>query len=475
MAICRDAKKEFSCQLFIFLAIVLLLYAAFAKPSRTGDGWQYMLMAVSFSNHHSFELTKSDRLYAYNEIAIKNDLQDKFGSQYFRKKKPGYFKALNNKSYSFHFWFYSLIASLFIPLFSFLKLNLLGIFQFTNSILLILLMYWINFHAKLTSKQKFWLTFITLLGPTWYYLKWTHPEIFSFVLLYISLLEYRDNKKISACLFSSLASLQNPAIALFPAFMVGRALIEKRKMDVDILLMSLASAVCLLPSVFYYNYFRVFSLIAKHAVHYDLLSMKRMLSLFFDLNFGMIIFIPMMLLAAVFLCFKKDKNCLGAVFLLLGMALVCSVQGNWNSGMQYIHRYAFWMMPFLFVATLDYFTSFDRKKFMLIVGVFLLTTTIPCLIYRIIDYKYLDFSPQALLVLNLKPSWYNPEYEVFAQRTTHKLGTIKFPVVYESKIFGVRKMLVKDENTGLVGYLNNDDLFVHKESIKPKVEQARDD
>jgi hypothetical protein len=475
MAICRDAKKALSYQLFMILAIILLLYTALAKPSRTGDGWQYMLMSVSFANHHSCELTNNDLSYAYKEIAVKNNIQDRFGSRYFRHKKPGYYKALNNQSYSYHFWFYSLLASLFIPLFSFLKLNLLGIFQFTNSILLILLMYWINFRAQLTPKQKFWLAFITLLGPTWYYLKWTHPEIFSFVLLYISLLEFRDNHKISACLFSSLASLQNPAIGLFPLFVIVQTLMQKKKIDKSILFMSGASAISIIPCIFYYRHFRVFSLIAKHAIRYDLLSLNRMLSLFFDLNFGMIIFIPMILLAAIFLCLKKDKKCLGAVFLLLAMALVCSAQGNWNSGMQYIHRYAFWMMPFLFLATMDYFTSFAKKKFMIIASVFLFTTTIPCLIYRIIDYNYLAFSPQALLVLNLRPSWYNPEYEVFAQRTTHKIGKIKFPVVYESKTFGVRKMLVKDENTGLVGYLNNDDLFVRKESKKPVVEQARDD
>ena len=462
VAIYRAAKKPISYQVFIIFSISFLLYTALAKPIRTGDGWQYMLMATSFANHHSFELKKSDITYAYNKIAIIINRQNEIEHLYLNEGRSGYYKALNNNLYSSHFWFYSLIASLFIPIFSFLKLNLLSIFQFTNAILIILLMYWINYRAKLTPKQKYWLIFITLSGPTWYYLKWTHPEMFSFALLYISLLEYRDNKKISACLFSSLSSLQNMAIILFPAFIIVQELIQKKKLDKNVFLMSLVSTICLIPSIFFYINFRVFSLIGKYAVDYSLISLNRMLSLFFDLNFGMIIFIPMILLAAIFLCFKKDKNCLTAVFLLLAMALICSAQKNWNSGMQYINRYSFWMMPFLLVATMDYFTKIDKEKIKKMLIIFFLTTTIPCIIYRIINYQYVSFSPQARLILNLKPSWYNPEYEIFAERTTHKEGKIVFPVVYKSEIFGVRKALIKDENTGLVGYLNNDKLLSKK-------------
>ncbi len=412
---------------FLAFAVFLLLYAALSKPRKTGDGWQYMLMSISFSNHHSFELRTSDLTYTYNNIAIINSYQDEFERLYFNENNRGYYQALNNDYYSMHFWFYSLMASMFIPLFSFLKLNLLGIFQFTNAILIIILMAWINYRANITPKQKFWLAFITLLGPSWYYLKWTHPEMFMFALLYISMLEFRDHKKITACLFSSLASLQNPAIIIFPAFIVVQDLVQKRKVDKNVFMMSLVASICLVPAAFYYGYFRVFSLMTKHAVDYGLVSLNRMLSLFFDLNFGMILFIPMMLLAAMFLCFKKDKNCLTAVFLLLAMSLICSAQKNWNSGMQYIHRYSFWMMPILFVATMDYFTGFDNKKMKRVLLIFFVSTTIPCLGYRIIDYGYLSFSPLAKLVIDLKPSWYNPEYEVFAERTAHKEGNILLP------------------------------------------------
>lgn len=454
-------QNHFKILITVLFSISLLLYASLATPQRTGDGWEYMLMSVSFAKHHSFDLQKEDMKYAYDNIAIKNNLQGEFLTIYNPNKTPGFYEALNKKLYCYHFWFYSLIASLFIPIFSSLKLNLLSIFQFTNALFIILLMFWINYRANLSQREKTWLNFITLLGPMWLYLKWTHPEIFIFTFVYISLLEYRDNNKISACLFAALASLQNSVLIIFPAFMILEEIISKKKIDKKVLLMFLASSILLIPEIFYYYNYKVFSLLTTVAVDYSLISTHRALDLFFDLNFGLLLFIPLILLLAIFLCFKKNKICLKLSLLILLMAYICSAQMNWNSGMQFVNRYSFWMIPFLFMGTLDYFSNIDKNKFKKMLIGFFITTTIPLFIYRIINYDYGQFSPIAKIVLSLKPSLYNPEYETFSERVTHLETEPSYPVVYENKLSGTKKLLVKDEKTGLKGYLNKDKIKIN--------------
>lgn len=452
----RFIKNNLKTLIFVFLAVSLLLYTGLSKSFRRGDGWEYLLMSVSYHRHHSFDLQQGDIDYAYKNIALKNNLEAEFNLLYRGAFKSGYFKAFNQKFYSYHFWGYSLIASLFIPIFLFLKLNILNICQFTNAFFLVLLMYWVNFRVNLSDRQKLWLNIIILIGPTWYYLKWTHPEMVIFSLIFISLLEYKNNKKISACIFSALASLQNSTILIYPAFLIIKEIIEKRKINKEIILMGLSSSIALVPFVFYYINYNTFSLIGKYCTSCNVASISRAMGLFFDFNFGLFYFIPLIIIAAIILCIKKDKTSIMLVSLVVLLAYACTVQINWNSDMQYLNRYSFWFIPFLFMATLDFFVNLDKRWLKKMLIIYFCTTTIPCIVYASMAYNYLEFGPLAKIVLNLKPSLYNPEHEVFYERASHSEDYPKYPVIYRSKIFGTEKVLIKDQKTGLDEYLNKD-------------------
>jgi hypothetical protein len=453
-------QKHFKIVLFAISSMVLLIYCAITPFPISGDGPAYINMAVSFSNHHSFDLRQSDLNYIFNSLPFTEDYAD----YYNRYTKINFVEALNHKLYNWHFGLYSCIASFFIPVFSFLKLNISSVFPFCNALFLSLLLYWINFRAHLNSRERFWLNLIILCGPTWYYLAWTGPEMFCFVLLFIGALEYKENKKTIACLLFSAASLQNSLIMLFPFFIVLEEIIGKRRIDKQVLYKILIACICFIPFVFDWLRFRAFSIIANSFYDYHTCSLKKTLYLFFDLNSGMMIYIPMILSVFVFLCVRKDKYCLKAGFVLLVMAAINSSGTNINHGIYLIERYAFWMMAVVFVATLDFFSRLDTGKFKAAVAAFILTTTMPCFLYNYFYYDYLHFGPVARLVLDLRPSLYNPDPEIFAERTLHQDDVFKkdwgnsLIVVYKSERFGTRKILIVDKIKGTAGYMNNNRL-----------------
>ncbi len=458
-------RKHYKTALFAIFSTILLIYCAILPSPISGDGPSYLNMAVSYSNHHSFDLRQSDLDYIFKSLPFTGDYAD----YYYRYTKINFVEALNHKLYNWHFGLYSFIASFFIPAFSFLKLNISSVFPFCNALFLILLLYWINFRADLRDKERLWLNLIILFGPTWYYLAWTGPEMFCFVLLFIGALEYKENKKNMACLLLSLASLQNSLIMLFPLFIVLEEIIRKRKIDKQVLYKFIISGICFIPFILDWLRFRVFSIIANSFHDYHTCSLKKTLCLFFDLNFGMIIYIPMILSVFIFLCFRKDKNCLKSAFVLLLMAFINSSSTNINHGVYLIERYSFWMMTIVFVATLDFFSRLDSKKFKAAVAVFILTTTIPCFLYNLFYFDYLHFGPVARLVFDLKPSLYNPDPEIFAERALHQDDVFKkdwgnsLIAVYKSERFGTRKILIVDKKTGTAGYLNNDNFNFRNE------------
>lgn len=451
-------QKHLKIILFSAFSAILLIYCAMTPFPISGDGPAYLNMAVSFSKHHSFDLRQSDLDDVFNSLRLTGDYAD----YYYRFTKINFIEASNHKLYNWHFGLYSFAASIFIPAFSYLQLNISSVFPFCNALFLILLFYWINFRANMDDRERFWFNLIILLGPTWYYLAWTGPEMFCFSLLFIGALEYRENRKNRACFFFSLASLQNSLILLFPFFIILEELIGKRKIDRQILYKILISCIGFIPFLLDWLRFGVFSVIANSFYDVNTFSLKKTLCLFFDLNFGMIIYVPMILSVFIFLCSRKNKICLKTALVLLVMAFINSSGTNMNHGVYLMERYSFWMMAAVFAATSAFFSQLDLKKFKAAVAIFILTTTIPCFFYNLFYFDYLHFGPVAKLVLNVKPSLYNPDPEIFAERTLHEDDVLKndfgdsFIAAYESERFGIRKILIIDKKTGTTGYLNND-------------------
>ncbi|MCS7464246.1 hypothetical protein N0M98_29520 [Paenibacillus doosanensis] len=452
-------------KLFIVFSIILILVTLYHKPNRYGDGWEYFGMIVSFANHFTPDLKKEDI-----EIIHSTALQYNIDANVIKNiDYSGYFKDLSGNFYSYHFWFYSLIC---VPVFFMLKLfhlNTFKVFQITNAIFLIIMFWWILHKNSFSIRKKTWLILASILSPIWLYLPWSHPEVFSYVLLFIGLIELYEKRLLSSVVLISLASLQNPAIAIMVACIIIFYIFSTKKIDKSFIVMSFCSCIVLVPYLFYYINYKQFNIIASSGyASSSLITISKISSLFFDLNFGMILFIPVLLIGFIWLVFRLNKEVIFWAIVLLMLSMICATQANWNSGMMYINRYSVWMIPIIIFSTIDYFTNLKFRNLAIISLVFILSSG-TVLIYCITKYdgtNYLKFSPLAKIAFSTVPSLYNPPYEVFVERSLgREVPKDQFPssvAVWSST--GMRKEYQQNK-FGIQGYLDGKYQFVKSNAI----------
>ncbi|MGZ9586206.1 hypothetical protein [Paenibacillus marinisediminis] len=445
---------------FFLLSIVFTLTPLLKNPVITGDGKEYLSMTISFSNHLSPELDQEDindrlQLEAKNNILTPSDLV-----------KFGYYEDLNGDLYSYHFWFYSLFNVIPYLILESLGINPLKCFQLTNCILYLLLLYKILFLTNLKNKTKLLLVIISLFSPILLYMNWTHTEVFSYVFLFMGLLNLYENKKKRGMLFSSIAALQNPAISIVPLYILINELVQKksdilRKNELrSFITLGIISIINIVPYIFYWLNYRQFSLISTSGYSsLDLISFDKIWSLFFDLNSGLIIYVPLLLILFIYSLIKKEKNVIVVSVIILLISLVSATQLNWNSGMMYINRYSVWFIPLLIFGLLPVLEQISIKKIVIWSLLYVMTTgvvTVTCLKEQ--DYgNYLKFGPVAQFAISSFPQLYNPQHEIFYERSLGYEGIddAALPIKL-SNSDGVRKVMVWDESLETFGYINGD-------------------
>lgn len=440
--------------LFVIASLLIIVLVLICRPILIGDGREYLGMTISYSNHLTPNLTEEDRIER-KELEIKNNyiFDDSF-------EYSGYYKGLDGEYYSYHFWFYSLISLIPYVVLDLVGMNALKVFQIVNGLLVVFLLYKISRNSYLNEKGKLWLNFATIASPIVLYIPWSHTEVFSYVLLTIGLLDYLDNRKRASIVYITVASLQNPAISLVALSILIYEIFKKRNLlDKENIILTLISTIVFIPSIFYWLYFRKFNLIAAAGYSSkEYITLNKVVSLFFDPNFGMFIYVPLLLILILYLIFKRDKKVLFTVLLLFIIAIICSTQENWNSGMMYINRYSVWMIPLLFIATIHFIQSQSNKVFFRYLLTFLLTTGLITSIcvknYNLSNY--LNFNILSQILLSNTPTIYNPVPEVFAERA---LGVEKdfrgdLPITLINSE-GIRKSLVLSDDNQLE-YLNGE-------------------
>lgn len=223
------------------------------------------------------------------------------------------------------------------------------------------------------DKNKIFLTLLLYFSPLWFYYKWTHPEVFTFTLLMIGLIDYYNKRVKSAVFFTALASVQNPAAALVPfLIMIGELIrlikdFSKTKLY-NFIVTGIISLIVFIPFIFYYYYFGTFSLIGKYATDLHTISLAKILSLFFDLNFGLIIYVPVIFGLIIYSVIKRNIYAIISLITVVLFAVIDSAQLNWNPGIMLIHRYSYWMIPVLLFGCLYSFKYIkDKTKIILVV------------------------------------------------------------------------------------------------------------
>jgi hypothetical protein len=414
------------------LAILLALLFAVAKPNHTGDVEEYALMTVALAQHASADIRMDDIVTAKAQLpplAAPLDQLAQGMTQPGDYPKPGYWRGRDGNAYAIHFFAYPALA---VPAYKALVLAGADPFKCFLAVNLAFV-----FVLGLALRRLFgsngragFGVLLFLLSGGYLYGNWSSPETMSAAALLAALALYTTGAPLAAGLLAGLAAMHNPPIVFFAAFapLLRLCLVWQRGTSLAANLRRalgprelagsiLTAALFALPVLFNLWAFGVPNIIAKVSTSNELASANRLFSFFFDLNQGMLIGVPGLFAALLATRWRGRGAALCAMCLLFAVALAAPalVAHNWNSGSAGMMRYAFWgAMPLLF-ALLWSLRGRARWPVPLLAALVALQLASIAHARR---YNPTEFSPLAKWVLAHAPGAYNPDPEIFHERTT---------------------------------------------------------
>ncbi|QLE56942.1 hypothetical protein [Nostoc sp. TCL26-01] len=442
------ASKKFAVIFISILSLILIFFCLKTNPIRQGDGYEYALILQSFFNHFSPDIREAD-------ITSLIKIVESQPSSYDVKVLQGILTALKNgeneiylgilkssqgEYFGYHFWLYPLINLPVKVLLAVLRLNELKAFQLTNSLLISFTLIYVLLFSRQSPFTRWAIALLYLAGCIFFYLLWPHPEIYLAASILISGCAFIDQRIYVAAIAATLATLQNPSVVFLLAaiclFFVAKnftlASLKNPLIFVKkYIWIALIAAISFLPYIFYYYHYQVPNLIAQRGfVDPRLISLARFNSTLFDLNQGLIVGFPGIMVGVLTLLiyrlirvifqhqrpiFNQADILLVAFFLMLQPTLS---QTNWNHGQEVFSRYAFWATMALIIwlaANMSELKGLLKYSFLPII---LVLQIFPNYLFfkHPGDGHYLKMKSSAAWVLANFPSWYNPEPEIFAER-----------------------------------------------------------
>jgi hypothetical protein len=457
--------------LMLLLSIYILLYTRIS-----GDGGEYVLMSQALFKHGS-AIIRPDDVRAYLGLPLEEVMRMRVPDHFFQllleqmgSTKPevvaGFFPDTGGRFLAIHFWMYSLLATPYYALLSMLGYSPVYAFGMLNLSFAGGALYYLRRamprHAGLAG------TAFLLTGGT-FYLSATGPEVMAASCVLIACIAMLRGELGLACLMAGLGASQNPPLLLLlPAALAVRLVLAKRPElawpgcqprpwnAYDLAGMAAGAALALLPFAFFQAEFGVPSLIAKYFTSPDLITPNRLFSLLFDLNQGMLVGLPALLAALLLPPFLLDADRRGRWLLaagllcavVVGMALPSLSATNWNSGSVVTSRYAYWLgMPLLVLACLAAL-QLTAAKARWLFGLMLALQALVLACHGELGqrYSYLGHTPLARLALDHAPSWYNPDAEVFFERSSEREQRMPATLTYVYRRHGVPLKLLRHES-----------------------------
>ena len=470
------SRKRSKYIIFAIVSLAILAYSLWIVPKRTGDGREYILMTESFFNHGSPDLRDGD-MAAYKRLREIYKFEDYIKKNYNYARV--FFKAENGRLYSYHFWMYSLICLPAKAVLHYVPLNEVKAFQLTNALLLILALFHIVFKLQMNDVQKVLFLFLMIFSPAFWFVRWTHPEIFSFSFVTIALVFMNRKKWPLAILFAAVASIQNQPIVILVAFFWLKALIESKSKIKDFFVLSISGMPALIPFIFYFVNFGTFSLLKTVATDPSNMSIFLVLEMFFDANLGMFPYIPVVLAVFFIIIFRdifiQKKFTLSVQFLLILilMMLLCTLTVDWNHGTVGPTRYIIWMLPLILYVVvsqpfLDNKSGANSLIYLRVVWVSIVIQVFILFLY-IPRTMHTAHTPLAKTILNYFPKFYNPTPEIFIERSEQKSDIDSQPIIYYYNDH-CRKALVKVRNAQKL-----EEICGHSEKLKHYMEKYKND
>jgi hypothetical protein len=435
------------------LCLLLILAALLVRtpPYYGGDVAEYALETVALADHASPDIRLQDvdrtlQLAPYLAGPIGLLRQGMAAGD--EKVYPAFMRGHGGRVYSIHAPGYPALAVAPFKLLEALGLPPFKAFQVVNYAAVFLLGLALRRFFRSGPKAMFGVAlFLGCAGIL--YLDWTSPECLSAACLLAGLLFFLTGAPLAGGLLGGAAGLQNPTIAFFFVF----APLLKLQLDyrrdaplaanlralltrANVLGLLAGAALYALPPLFSLAIFGVPNVIAKYFTLPELVSWTRLVSFFFDLNQGMVLGIPGVLLALALWGWNRRGAVLTlALCLLFTLALMLPSLAvpNWNSGAAGVMRYAFWAAMPILLALLLRLREHTAWPAALVAGLVLVQAAS---MVHASSYAYTRFSPLAKLALSHAPYWYHPEPEIFAERAGNNDNYIWPDKVYVYKEAG---------------------------------------
>lgn len=396
------------------------------RPPVNGDGPEYVAMSRAFLRHGTPNITTKDAESVSSWPANKGTGLENATAALIDRSPPC-FTSFNGERYSYHFWLYSLINAPAMAL-----TRVAGFADTYSFVLTNLTLAWaacfvifksrrMDSAGKAAAMGLFWIS-----GPI-YYINWPHPEVLTCAAIATAVVLMLDGVFLAAGFIAAAAAQQNPPVGLIAIGALALYFWQRTRGNPlrlrpypDIAGGLLCGALLLLAPVFWKLRFGNWNLIAaKGGSDPTLVSPSRLFSFYFDLNQGVVVMLPWVILAllAGLVLALKNKAVrfasipLALIALSILLSLPCLSAPNWNCGCNIVSRYATWTAIPLIFAVLMLIRS-DKWRATLLVAQ---AATAFAWLYPL-KYNYINHNFVASYFLNRHPDCYDPIPEIFVER-----------------------------------------------------------
>tara|TARA_R110000787_G_scaffold90043_3_gene190484 strand:+ start:7038 stop:9095 length:2058 start_codon:yes stop_codon:yes gene_type:complete len=430
---------------FVMLAMLM-------DPVISGDGHYYFGMIRGFATHGSPALTEDVAAFVQGQTG--------------RTLGQATFTTADGSVFGIHFFFYSLLCVPAYWLLDMLGMDTLKAFQLTNAFMISAALLYVRHAIELKPFSKMLLAAFFLLSTGSLYFQFTSAEIFSATLLLAASACFLDRRYAWAVALVAVSSLQNPSsILLIAPIMIGYWLELREQENKAFLSVSMFrklafagafTVIGLAPYAWFHLLTGHFSVIVDRGyIDYNLISPRRFASFLFDLNQGLIVGAPFLVIlspAILFFRAMRAGSWLGMLkrsdLLLLGFLLVMLPtlgQNNWNAGLSLFLRYAAWTAPILFVWAAAECASLPTRA---TVPVLAPALSLQILLFATLGGISLEpmrdsttLKPWVETLWETAPHVYNPDAEIFVERVQERKEKMRLPQAHRDKYGNIVKVL----------------------------------
>jgi len=453
-------NKIISWMMIVILVVTGLITIKNADAKEIpGDGFEYLMMQISFQNHLSFDVTEEDiedaKAYFDNEI---------FDTIYRDRADITLVEGNNGKLYAKHFGLYSVLSLPLSRVFHYFGINPARAFMVMNLLFWVMALVVVMLFLKIDEWRKTLLIAFFVINPVYFYLSWVHTEVLIFALVVIGLVFWNNRNFVLAMLFTSLGAVSNLGV-LALAFVIGldfvisnypefKKSVASVKKLIPVVLCAVPGFIPVLLSFIHFGtYSPVAAVASVNSSDYPVDSrLWAALSYIFDPNQGMIVYsgliVPAFFVVVILMIIRREKLLTTILNLLsvLLMIVIVAQELHINCGMSFIMRYNVWMLPvYSFFVVINIRKLWKTATVTLISAAWSFVMIVLMLTSGLVNC-YLEFTPVGNAVINSFPALYNPPVGIFYSRT---LGVETYysedPVAYRDPEGNVTKVLLTSE------------------------------